>query len=236
MPTVVALRSGWFALGDLDLIDQPCRALANTAGAVVVSVDYALAPESPYPAGLDDAVDALSWAATHIAELGADPTRLFVLGESAGGALAAGATVRLRDAGGPLLGGQILIYPPTDPALDTASWAAHDGIVLDRDSARYYWEQYLDHAAPEAASLACPLRVPDLTGLPPAYVYTAEFDALRDEGEAYALRLEAAGGTDHDPTIRGMTHGMLYMNGVTDATRALTEDLADVVRERTLVV
>lgn len=232
LPLVVALHGGWFVFGDRDVLDQPCRVLANAAPAVVVSVDYALAPEHPHPAGMRDAVDAVEWAASRAAELGGDPARLFLLGESAGAALAASASMALRDRvpGASPVAAQLLVCPPTDPGLDTASWVEYDGVVLDRRSARRFWDMFLAGADPAAVPAAAPLRAADLAGLPPAHVFTAEQDPLRDEGEAYAARLSQAGVPTRLTRYDGMPHGMVYMNGITADTRVLVDDLARVVR------
>ena len=229
LPTVVAAHGGWFAWGDLDILEQPASALAAAADAVVVSVEYALAPEAPFPAGLDDVIDVLSWANEHIGDLGNDSGRLYLFGESAGATIAAGAAIEARAGGAPRVAGQVLVVPPTDPTLDTESWSLFDGIQLPKDWARFYWRQYLGGATPESAPLACPLHVADLTGLPSTFVLTAEYDPLRDEGEAFARRVASAGAPTTARRYLGMPHGMLYLNGITDATRAVTQDIASFV-------
>jgi acetyl esterase len=203
--------------------------LAAAADAVVVSVEYALAPEAPFPTGLNDVTDVLSWANEHIGELGNDASQLYILGESAGATIAAGAAIEARDGGVPRVAGQVLVVPPTDPDLDTESWSLFDGIQLPKDWARFYWRQYIGGATPESAPLACPLRVSDLSGLPPTLVLTAEYDPLRDEGEAFARRIAFGGAPTTARRYLGMPHGMLYMNGITDATHAVTQDIASFV-------
>jgi len=226
LPTIVAAHGGWFAWGDLDILEQPASALAAAADAVVVSVEYALAPEAPFPAGLDDVIALLSWADEHIGDLGT--TRI---GCTSSGRAPAPPSPRGRDRGargwcaarrrtGPR-------RTPTDPALDTESWRLFDG--MPKDWAQFYWRQYLGGATPEAVPLACPLRVADLTGLPPTFVLTAEFDPLRDEGEAFALRVASAGVATTARRYLGMPHGMLYLNGISDATRAVTQDVASFI-------
>lgn len=234
LATIVAAHGGWFAWGDLDILEQPASALAAAADAVVVSVEYALAPEAPFPAGLDDVIAVLSWAGEHIGELGSDPDRLYLFGESAGATIAAGAAIKARAGGGPRVAGQVLFVPPTDPSLDTESWRLFDGILMPKDWAQFYWRQYLGRATPEAVPLASPLRVPDLTGLPPTLVLTAEFDPLRDEGEAFARRVSSAGVATTARRYLGMPHGMLYLNGISDATRAVAHDIASFVNGRDL--
>jgi acetyl esterase len=229
LPTIIAAHGGWFAWGDLDILEQPASALAKAAGAVVVSVEYALAPEAPFPAGLDDVTDVLSWADEHIRDLGNDPGRLYLFGESAGATIVAGAAIEARDSGAPPIAGQVLVVPPTDPALDTESWSLFEGLQLPKDWARFYWRQYLGGATPESAPLACPLRVTDLSGVPATFVLTAEYDPLRDEGEAFARRVASAGAATTARRYLGMPHGMLYLNGIADATRAVTRDIASFV-------
>jgi acetyl esterase len=229
VPTIVAAHGGWFAWGDLDILEQPASALAAAADAVVLSVEYALAPEAPFPAGLDDVIDVLTWVNEHIGGLGNDSGRLYLFGESAGATIAAGAAIEARAGGGPRVAGQVLVVPPTDPALDTESWSLFDGSALPKDWARFYWRQYLGGVTPESAPLACPLRVADLTGLPSTFVLTAEYDPLRDEGEAFARRVASAGAATTARRYLGMPHGMLYMNGITEATRAVTQDIASFV-------
>jgi acetyl esterase len=136
-PTILAAHGGWFAWGDLEILEQPASALAASADAVVVSVEYALAPEAPFPAGLNDVVDVLAWANRHISELGNDARRLYMFGESAGATIAAGAVIEARERGIPPVAGQILLVPPTEPALDTESWSLFDGMPLPREWARF---------------------------------------------------------------------------------------------------
>lgn len=227
VPTIVAAHGGWFAWGDLDILEQPASALASAADAVVLSVGYALAPEAPFPAGLNDVIDVVNWVNENIGDLGNDPDRIYLFGESAGATIAAGVAIEAaRAERAPRLAGQILVVPPTGPALDTESWDLFDGVQMPREWARFYWTQYLGHATPDSAPSACPLHVRDLTGLPRALVLTAEYDPLRDEGEAFARRLALAGVPTTTRRYLGMPHGMLYLNGIADATRAVTQDIA----------
>jgi acetyl esterase len=229
VPTIIAAHGGWFAWGDLDILDQPAGALTCAADAVVLSVDYALAPEAPFPAGLNDVSDVVNWANKNIGDLGNDPDRIYLFGESAGATIAAGVAIEARDEGSRGLAGQILVVPPTDPALDTESWNLFDGVQMPRQWARFYWKQYLGPATPDSAPVACPLRVPDLTGLPRTLVLTAEYDPLRDEGEEFARRLASAGVPTTTRRYLGMPHGMLYLNGIADETRGVTQDIAKFV-------
>jgi acetyl esterase len=219
----VYLHAGGWIMGDLDFSDATCRRLAAGAGCEVVSVDYRLAPEHPFPAALDDACAVLQWAAG----LGRGPVLL--AGESAGGNIAAACAIRARDAGGPAIAGQVLAYPVTDHALDTASHREVGGRnwLLSTDDMRSFWDHYCPPNVDRDDPLASPLRAPDLGGLPPALVLVAEFDPLRDEGLAYARRLAEAGvavTTRRDP---GMLHGYLGAAAEIDiAGAALAEAVA----------
>jgi acetyl esterase len=180
-------------MGSLDGFDPLCRALANVSGAIVASVDYRLAPEHPFPAAPDDVRAAVRWLVEHAQELGADPGRVAIAGDSAGGNLAAVTARRLRDEGGPALRLQALVYPVCDSALNTPSYReCSDGFGLSALSMKRFWELYL-HGADGRQPDASPLQAGDLGGLPPAFVLTVRKDVLRDEGEAYARALEAAG-------------------------------------------
>lgn len=193
-PLVVYLHGGGFTIGSPQSHDVVCRQLADGAGAVVVSADYRLAPEHPYPAALDDAYAATVWAAAEAGRLGVDPARLAVAGDSAGGNLAAAIALRARDTGGPAIAFQLLVYPCLDPAGSYPSMAENaEGYLLTRDTMAWFWANYLGATADPADPYVSPLAAPDLAGLPPALVITAEFDPLRDEGEAYAARLASAG-------------------------------------------
>jgi acetyl esterase len=188
---VVYLHGGAFAMGDLDLMDESCYAWSRDAGCVVVSVDYRLAPEHPFPAALDDGYAALRWAADHAVELSIDPQRLGIAGSSAGGALAAGIALLCRDRGGPALALQMLLYPVLDVFMSSASMQALT--EAEHRGALRMWENYLGRAPREVPVHASPASCEDLAGLPPAYVAAAELDPLRDEAVTYAQRLLTAG-------------------------------------------
>jgi len=193
LPLVAYLHGGGWVVGSLDGFDPLCRALANASGAIVASIDYRLAPEHPFPAAPDDALAAVRWLADQARELGADPERMAIAGDSAGGNLAAVTARRVRDEGGPPLRLQALVYPVCDSALNTPSYRAfEEGFGLTAVEMKRYWELYLDGSdggQPDAS----PLRAEDLRGLPPAFILTVASDVLCDEAEAYAGRLEAAG-------------------------------------------
>ncbi|MCL6593597.1 MAG: alpha/beta hydrolase, partial [Alicyclobacillus sp.] len=181
---------------------------AKAAESVVVSVDYRLAPEHKFPAAVEDAFAVLRWVANHARELGVDERRLAVGGESAGGNLAIACTLLARDQGGPPLTAQLLAYPITDDNFDTPSYRENaEGYFLTRRAMQWYWAQYL--ARPEDANnpLATPLRAASHAGLPPALIFTAEYDPLRDDGEAYAARLRAAGVPVTAVRMPGLIHG-----------------------------
>jgi acetyl esterase len=179
-----------------------------------VSVDYRLAPEHKFPAAFDDAVAATHWVHAHAETLGVDAERLAVGGDSAGGNLAAAVAIAFRDTWGPRIAMQTLIYPATDMAADAPSHAAFaEGYMLTRDVILWFRDNYLRGAADEADWRASPLRAGDLAGLPPAYVITAGFDPLLDEGRAYADRLRAAGVKVTYECFAGMIHGFVTMGG-----------------------
>jgi acetyl esterase len=226
-PVLVYFHGGGWVIGSIDTHDGTCRELANAASCIVVSVDYRLAPEHKYPAAADDCYAATVWAAAHATELGGDPHRVAIGGDSAGGNLAAVVAQMARDRGGPPLVFQLLIYPATDAAFDTPSYRDNaEGYLLTTADMRWFWNHYLRSDADAATVYASPLRAASLAGLPPALVLTAEFDPLRDEGERYAARLEEA----HVPTrlIRydGMIHGFFGMTGMLQQARTAVSDAA----------
>jgi acetyl esterase len=219
-----------FVLCSLDTHDGMCRNLCAGAECAVVSVDYRLAPEHKFPAALDDCVFATRWAAAHATEFGADPGRLIVAGDSAGGNLAAAVALRLRDEGdSPRLSGQLLIYPVTDYYTPgTPSYAENaEGYGLTRETMKWFWGHYLNDSGEAENPYATPLRTKDLAALPPVFVMTAEYDPLRDEGERYAERLRAAGVPTALSRRDGMNHGFLFWVGVVDqADSAMVEACA----------
>lgn len=230
-PLVVFYHGGGFVLGSLETHDELCRAICRGSGAVVVSVDYRLAPENKYPAAPDDCYAALQWCADNAATLDADPERIAVAGDSAGGNLAAVTALRARDLGGPLLRHQLLIYPVTDCRFDTPSYDqnAH-GFFLTRDAMQWFWSHYLASMDQAEEPYACPQRTPDLSGLPSATVITAEYDPLRDEGEEYARRLQQAGNGVSLRRYDGMIHGFVSMADMFDAGRAAQQQIVEELR------
>jgi acetyl esterase len=229
-PIVVFFHGGGWVVGTLDTYDPLCRALAAATPAVVVSVDYRLAPEHRCPAAAEDAYAATLWASRNAAELGGAQHRLAVAGESAGGNLAGVVALAARDRGGPAVAFQLLVYPVLDAAGDTPSWREYaEGHHLTAAGMRWYWDHYLGGADGLAAD-ASPLRAAFFGGLPPALVVGAEHDILRDEGEAYAARLAAAGGTARAIRVPGMIHGFFRWRAVTPAADAALQESAAALR------
>ena len=223
LPGLVYFHGGGHVIGNLDTHDATARNLCNGAGCVVVSVDYRLAPEHKFPAAAEDAFAAVGWCAAHGAEIGIDPRRIAVGGDSAGGNLAAVAALMARDAGGPAIALQVLVYPVTDYACDTESYRTYsDGYgMLEARSMRWFRDHYLRDEADRLDWRAAPLRAGDLSGAPPALVLTAQCDVLHDEGEAYARRLRSAGVEVDYRDMPGMIHGFFTMAPAIDgAVRA----------------
>jgi acetyl esterase len=227
---LVWFHGGGWVIGDLESADPTARRLAEGAGVVVVSVDYRLSPEHPAPAAIDDAVAALSWTAAHAEELGVDPSRLAVGGDSAGGNLAALLCQRARAAGGPAIAFQLLVYPVTDLTQRHPSYEENaEGYLLTRDAMTWFIGHHLDGIDP-ADPLVSPLHADSLEGLPPALVITAEYDPLRDEGEAYAARLRDAGVPVEAVRYDGQIHGFLAMDSVLDDAKLALDRAAGALR------
>jgi acetyl esterase len=230
LPLVAYLHGGGWVVGTLDAFDPLCRALANASGALVASIGYRLAPEHPFPAAPDDARAAVRWLAANAGALGADPARIGIAGDSAGGNLAAVTARRLRDEGGPLLRFQALIYPACDSALDSPSHRSTGaGYGLSAESMKRYWELYLDGADGRHPD-ASPLQAADLTGLPPAFVLTVRDDVLRDDGEAYARALEAAGVPVTLRRYDGAVHGFIRWLAKAELTRRAVAETGAALR------
>ncbi len=228
---LVFFHGGGWVTGDLESHDPLCRGLTARSGCVVVSVGYRLAPEHRFPAAVDDAWTATRWVAANARELEIDPARIGVGGDSAGGNLAAVVALRGRDNGLPLAF-QLLVYPVTDHRFDTASYSElAEGNGLTLRTMRWFWEQYLARPEDGESPDASPLRADDLAGLPPALVLTAGYDPLRDEGEAYAARLTAAGVSTKLVRYDGLIHGFFRMAGVIDAAAAALDETAAALRE-----
>jgi acetyl esterase len=231
-PALVYFHGGGWVIGDLETTDAICRAVANRAACVVVSVDYRLAPEHKFPVPFDDCYAALTWVADNAAEIGVDGRRLAVGGDSAGGNLSAAAALRARDEGGPALRLQLLVYPVTDHSYDTVSYKENgEGYLLTKDMMVWFWDHYLENPGDSDNPWASPLRARDLSGLPPARVFTAEFDPLRDEGEAFAARLAAAGVPVTHTRYDGQIHAFWTMLAVMPAASEAADEAAAALRE-----
>lgn len=232
LPLLVWFHGGGWTIGSLDTHDNTCRSLANGVGCVVVSVDYRLAPEHKFPAAVEDALAAMQWVADHGADVGGDPARLAVGGDSAGGNLAAVVSLLARDAGTPDLAFQLLVYPVTDHEFESASMRENaTGYFLELESMRWFYNQYLNDENDSADWRFSPVRAAALTGLPPAFVLTAEFDPLRDQGELYARRLEAAGVPVELRRYDGVFHGFFGMREFIEPAQQAFDDVTKALRE-----
>jgi acetyl esterase len=236
-PTIVFFHGGGFVIGDVDTHDDHTRLLCRDVDAVVLSVDYRLAPETPFPGGYEDCLAAALWAVEHADELGGDPSRVAVAGDSAGGNLSAAVTLGARDAGVPLAA-QLLLYPAVDfvDSEDHASRAENaEGYFLTAADMAWFGDHYVPDPARRSDPYASVLRAPDLSGLPPAVVATAEYDPLRDEGEAYAAALEKAGVPVTMRRFDGLIHGFFGLPHVSqacaEANRILCADLKALLQE-----
>jgi acetyl esterase/lipase len=222
---VFEIHGGGFVMGSIEMMDPWCQSTAAALDAVVVSVEYRLAPEHPFPAGIDDCYAALAYTAAHAAALGVDSARIAIAGQSAGGGLAAGTALMARDRGGPRLCFQLLEIPELDDRLDTPSMRAFEDTPLwNRPNAVWSWKHYLgpNHGG-ETSPYAAPARAKDLAGLPPAYVSTMEFDPLRDEGILYALRMLQAGVPVELHSYPGTFHGSGMVPGAKVSERGARE-------------
>jgi len=231
LPVIAFFHGGGWVLCDLETHDGLCRQLANGAGAIVMSVDYRLAPEHRFPAAAEDAYAATGWLHEHASEIGGDATRLVVAGDSAGGNLCAVVTLMARDRGGPPLAAQLLLYPVLDHKFDTSSYRENaEGYFLTTAQMRWYWKQYLGPDGDGASPYASPLRAPDLRGLPPAWIVVAGNDPLRDEGLAYGRRLEEAGVQTAVRCYDGMFHGFFSMGEFLEGARTASSEAFGALR------
>ena len=220
-PVVMMFHGGGWVIGDLTTADGQSRDVCRGAGALVISVDYRLAPEHRFPAAADDCYAATVWAGQNAAEYGGDPSRLAVAGDSAGGNLAAVVAQMVRDRGGPGIAFQLLVYPVTDGAnFNTVSYRENgQDYMLTTDSMHWFWDLYAPNPEDRQNPYASPLLAGDLSNLPPALVMTAEFDPLRDEGEAYARKLAEAGIDANLIRCAGLIHGFFAQTRTIRAAR-----------------
>lgn len=211
-PLLLFFHGGGWVVGSLDSYDGPCLKLAAETGYPVLSVDYRLAPEHPFPAGLRDCYSALEWAAENASQLGVDPERIVVAGDSAGGNLATAVSLLSRDRGGPEIAAQVLVYPATGDATKTAAYEENsEGYFLTGETMQWFHDQYVPDEIDDGNIYAHPRLAADLSGLPPATVITAGFDPLRDDGAAYAQRLADDGIPVEFHNFEGMIHGFFNM-------------------------
>ncbi len=226
LPVVAYFHGGGWAVGSIESFDTVCRGLANASGAIVASVGYRLAPEHRFPAALEDCVAVTRWLTGQAGELGGDPDRVAVVGDSAGGNLAAGVARRLRED----VRFQALIYPVTDAGLNTPSYRDFkERYGLTAEGMQRYWHLYLDGADGNDPD-ASPLRASDLAGAPPAFVLTAEFDVLRDEGEAFAEALREAGVPVTHRRFEGTIHGFWRWLARAHVTHRAIADVGEALR------
>lgn len=232
-PGVVFLHGGGWVIGDLDTHDNICRALSKRADAVVVSVDYRRAPEHPFPAPLEDSIDATDWVADNAAMLGIDPRRLVIAGDSAGGNMATVVAAKARDTERSPIALQVLVYPVTDlTRFDTGSHREFaEDHFLTGSLMEWFTSHYVPRVADRADPDASPAFIPDLSGLPAALVITAECDPLRDEGEAYAKRMQDHGVAVTLTRYDGMIHPFLHFLGVTSSAPKAVDQIAAAIRD-----
>lgn len=236
LPALVYVHGGGFVAGSLDLYDADCRRIAAEVGAAVFSVDYRLAPEHPFPAGLEDCFAALTWVADNSSELGVNPDRIGIGGESAGGGISAGVALLARDRGGPRLCVQLLGIPELDDRLATGSMrtlGAESIPITTLENMEISWDSYLGQGArgTKVSPYAAPARATDLTGLPPALVTAYEFDALRDEDISYAQRLLSAGVPTELHVYSGAFHACTWLSHA-PLSQKILGDVIDGLRRR----
>ncbi len=230
---LVYYHGGGWVIGDLDGYDVVCREIATKAGLIVVSVDYRLAPEHKFPAAVDDCIAATDWVARNAAKLGIDADKLFVGGDSAGGNLAAVTSMHARDNNGPRIKGQVLVYPVTDLAMTTASYADPEtGVLLTHSLMRWFRDHYLTDHKQIDDWRASPLRMSNLKGLPPAYVLTCGADPLHDEGEEFARRLKHAGNDVIHVDYPGQFHAFLTMGRLLPEANKVVGEITDWLKQR----
>jgi acetyl esterase len=230
-PLLVYYHGGGWVIGDLETHDGVCRFLAEHSGCRVLSIDYRLAPEHPFPAAVEDAAAAFSWAAEHAAELGADPARIAVAGDSAGGNLAAGVCLQARDGDGPQPAMQLLLYPVTDVVGEQLSRETFaEGFLLTRNDMQWFEDRYLPDGCEVDDPRASMMRAQDVSNLPPAYVATAGFDPLRDEAEIYATRMREAGGHVVLRRYSGLIHGFANLTAICPNARDAMFEVSGALR------
>jgi acetyl esterase len=230
-PLLVYYHGGGWVIGDLDTHDSVCRFLAEHSGCRVLSIGYRLAPEHPFPIPVEDAVAAFAWAHEHAAKLGADPTRIAVGGDSAGGNLTTALCLQNRESGDPQPAMQLLLYPVTDAVGGQQSRETFaEGFLLTRNDMEWFEDHYIPDGIDEADPRASMMRAKDVSGLPPAYVATAGFDPLRDEGEIYAARMREAGVQVVLKRYPGLIHGFANLTAICPSARGAMFEVAGALR------
>jgi acetyl esterase len=232
LPVLIYFHGGGWVLGDIETHDPLCRVLANRSGCAVLSVDYRLAPEHKFPAAVEDAVAVARYVAASGAAWGIDGSRIALGGDSAGGNLATVVALTLRDAGGPALRLQLMLYPATDFSMDAPSHREFaNGYMLTRERMQYFSDCYLRGTQDVSDWRASPLKATDVSRLPPALIITASHDPLRDEGKAYADRLNASGVRATYRCYDGMIHGFMTMSGAVNMAGEAIDAAAAAVKQ-----
>ena len=224
---IIFFHGGWFNAGNLETHDTPLRQLANLSQTLIIAVDYRLAPEHPFPAGLDDCEFAVKWIIENASFLNINQNKIMIAGDSAGGALATTITRKFRE----IVIAQILIYPVTDNAMKTSSWNEfQNGPLLDLKGGIQAWDWYLYGSADQNNPDAVPILADDLKNLPPTFVAVAEYDPLKDEGIFYAEKLKANNNDTKLKLYKGMMHGFFQMGGLVDDSELLMQDMAEFIK------
>jgi len=233
LPAVIFFHGGWFFAGDLESHDRPLRALANAAGCIVVAVDYRLAPEHPFPAAIEDGYTVLEWIGSEGADFGIDRNRLIIAGDSAGGTIATVLARKAAENNGPRVLLQVLMYPVTDPSLQTESWREFaEGPVINLETARQAWQMYVPNIEERKNADAAPIYSTNLAGSASALIIIAEYDPLRDEGIAYSARLKQAGVKVQTSIYKEMPHGFFQMAGYINGGRQAIAEAARTIKRR----
>lgn len=231
LPGLVYFHGSGWVVGNIEVCDSFSRSLANRTGCIVIAVNYQKAPEHKFPIPLDDCYAATCWVFDNGSELGLDASRIGVIGDSAGGNLAAAVTLRARDESGPKIAYQVLIYPAVQYGWDTPSAVANaEGFLLERAGMEYFWKHYVTSPTDGLNPYCSPLAAEDHSGLPPAFIACAEFDPLCDDGRNYANKLKAADVPVEFRMYEGMMHGFLWMSGVLDQSKVLIDEIGRKVR------
>lgn len=230
-PVIVYFHGGGWVIGNLETHNAICHALAKTSGCLVAAVDYRLAPEHRYPAAIEDAYAATSWICKNAGRIQADPLRMAVMGESAGGALATVVSMMARDQDDRRIALQVLVYPVTDNNFNTSSYLNYgEGYSLTRDLMIWFWNHYLGNKENAGQLYASPLRAENLSNLPDALILTAEYDPLCDEGESYAKKLQESGVNVTLTRYDGMIHGFFRMTSKLDKAKGALTQVTDEIK------